>query len=158
MKKLFIIFITISLSLLKFNLYAIEAPNNLIITTINKGDSTLGLSKQGDTLTVNYTGWIFSNQTDVKEYCNAKEKMFDSNIYEKFNHQKPFSFVIGKGNVIKGWDIGLINVAVKSKTCLIIPPEYAYGNRRIGNVIEPNSTLIFEVELLEINKKNWELH
>ena len=54
MKKLLIIFITISLSFLKFNLCAIEAPNNVIITTINKGDSSLGLSKQGDILTVNF--------------------------------------------------------------------------------------------------------
>ncbi|GIR09448.1 MAG: hypothetical protein CM15mP20_0190 [Alphaproteobacteria bacterium] len=78
--------------------------------------------------------------------------MFDSNILEKFNHTEPFQFVLGKGIVIKGWDLGLQDMRINEQRCLVIPPHLAYGNRRIGNIIKPNSTLIFEVKLLEILK------
>ena len=54
--------------------------------------------------------------------------------------------------VIKGWDIGLQNMKINEVRCLVIPPHLAYGNRRIGNIIKPNSTLIFEVRLLKILK------
>ena len=78
--------------------------------------------------------------------------MFDSNIEKRFNHTLPFQFVLGKNIVIRGWDIGLINMKVNEKRCLVIPPHLAYGDRRIGNILEPNSTLIFEVRLLKLLK------
>ena len=99
-----------------------------------------------------YTGWIFDSNAPTNNYCDAKGKMFDSNIFDKFNHTKPFQFVLGKGIVIKGWDLGLQDMRINEQRCLVIPPHLAYGNRRIGNIIKPNSTLIFEVKLLKILK------
>ena len=74
--------------------------------------------------------------------------MFDSNI----DRDEAFEFVLGQGIVIKGWDLGLQDMRVNEKRCLVIPAQLAYGNRRIGNIIKPNSTLIFEIKLLNILK------
>ena len=81
--------------------------------------------------------------------------MFDSNIFDTFRHTIPFQFVLGKGIVIKGWDQGLQDMRINENRCLVIPAHLAYGNRRIGNIIKPNSTLIFEVKLLEILIKRY---
>ena len=78
--------------------------------------------------------------------------MFDSNIFDTFRHTLPFQFVLGKGIVIKGWDLGLLDMRVDEERCLVIPSHLAYGNRRIGDIIKPNSTLIFEVRLIKILK------
>lgn len=94
--------------------------------------------KSGDTVTVNYTG-TFTNG-----------KAFDSNVDPKFNHVQPFSFKVGAGQVIKGWDEGLVGMKVGEKRKLELAPEYAYGDNVVGP-IPANSTLVFEVELLKIN-------
>jgi len=88
----------------------------------------------GQTVVVHYTGWL----TDGK--------MFDSSVLKK----KPFPFVLGTGGVIAGWDEGVATMAVGGKRQLVLPPDLAYGERGAGNVIPPNATLIFEVELLSI--------
>jgi len=134
------------------NLNSIDLPNSLVIKTLKNGDKNSKLSQKKDILSVNYSGWIFDENIDTKDFCKAKGNMFDSNIIEKFNHVKSFEFLLGKGVVINGWDDGLTNMKVNEKRCLVIPPRFAYGNRRIGDIIKPNSTLIFEVELLEIIK------
>jgi FKBP-type peptidyl-prolyl cis-trans isomerase len=95
------------------------------------------VAKNGDTLVMNYTGRL----TDGT--------VFDSNVEPKFNHVQPFEFVLGAGQVIKGWDEGLLGMKVGEKKTLTIPAEKAYGNRAIGS-IPANSTLIFEVELVAI--------
>ena len=74
----------------------------------------------------------------------------NSNIFDTFHHTQLFQFALGKGNVIKGWDLGLKDMSINEQRCLVIPPHLAYGNRRIGNIIKPNSTLIFEVKILDI--------
>ena len=79
--------------------------------------------------------------------------MFDSNIIDTFNHTTPFIFILGKGLVIKGWELGLQNMKINEQRCLVIPSHLAYGDRKIGNIIKANSTLIFEVTLLAINEK-----
>jgi peptidylprolyl isomerase len=72
--------------------------------------------------------------------------MFDSSVLKK----KPFSFVLGTGGVIAGWDEGVATMAVGGKRQLVVPPDLAYGEQGFGNVIPPNATLIFEIELLSI--------
>ncbi|HUC88939.1 MAG TPA: FKBP-type peptidyl-prolyl cis-trans isomerase [Candidatus Paceibacterota bacterium] len=94
-------------------------------------------AKNGDTLVMNYTGRL-TNGT-----------VFDSNVDPKFGHVEPFTFVLGAGQVIKGWDEGLVGMKVGEKKTLTIPPEKGYGAQAVGS-IPANSTLIFDVELVAI--------
>ena len=146
--KLFII-LTIIYAF-SFNLYSIDVPSNLIIKDIASGNSNSKIAQDSKLLLVNYTGWLFDQQVETQDYCEAKGKMFDSNTIDKFNHKVPFQFLLGSGVVIKGWDIGLKNMRINDVRCLVIPPKLAYGNRKIGNIIAANSTLIFEVKLLDV--------
>lgn len=98
------------------------------------------IAKTGDTVSMNYTGRL-ENGT-----------VFDSNVDPKFKHVQPFEFTLGSGQVIPGWDKGIVGMKVGEKKTLTIPPEDAYGASGAGGVIPPNATLIFEVELLAIKK------
>src|SRR3984957_4648008 len=103
------------------------------IEKITSGNGTS--PKKGDTVSVHYTGWL----TD-----GAK---FDSSV----DRNDPFAFVLGTGQVIKGWDEGVATMKVGDKVKLTIPPELAYGKDGYPGAIPPNATLIFEVELLSIS-------
>ncbi|MDO8616405.1 MAG: FKBP-type peptidyl-prolyl cis-trans isomerase [Dehalococcoidia bacterium] len=91
--------------------------------------------KPGQTVVVNYSGWL--------ESTGAK---FDSSL----DRGQPFSFVLGVGQVIDGWDQGLGTMKVGGQRRLIVPPALGYGERGAGTTIPPNSTLIFDVELLDV--------
>ena len=141
------------LNFITLTIYSLDIPKNLIVQVIKESKNQDSIkTKNSDLISVKYTGWIFDSNVPTSNHCDAKGEMFDSNILEQFNHTKPFQFVLGKGIVIKGWDLGLQDMKVNEKRCLVIPAQLAYGNRRIGNIIKPNSTLIFEVKLLNILK------
>ena len=94
--------------------------------------------RTGQTCVMHYTGWLYEN--------GNKGKKFDSSV----DRGQPFEFKIGTHQVIAGWDEGIATMKVGGKRTLIIPPELGYGERGAGNVIPPNATLIFDVELLGI--------
>jgi FKBP-type peptidyl-prolyl cis-trans isomerase len=91
-------------------------------------------AQKGKTVSVHYTGWL-ENGTK-----------FDSS----HDRRQPFSFPLGAGHVIRGWDEGVAGMKVGGKRKLTIPPDLGYGARGAGGVIPPNATLIFEVELLGV--------
>jgi FKBP-type peptidyl-prolyl cis-trans isomerase FkpA len=93
----------------------------------------------GKTLSVNYTGWLYDASQP-----NQKGPQFDSSI-----GRSAFSLTLGAGQVIKGWDQGLVGMKVGGVRRLVIPPSLAYGSSRSGP-IPPNSTLLFEVTLLDV--------
>ncbi len=93
----------------------------------------------GTTVTVHYTGWLWEN--------GRRGKQFDSS-----RGGKPFSFKLGAGEVIEGWDRGVTGMKVGGVRELIIPPEMGYGARGAPPDIPPNATLCFEVELLNVSK------
>ena len=92
--------------------------------------------QRGQTCVMHYTGWLWEN--------GAKGRKFDSSV----DRGDPFSFMLGVGQVIGGWDEGVASMAVGGKRTLLIPPNLGYGARGAGGVIPPNATLLFEVELL----------
>ena len=96
-------------------------------------------AKPGQDVTVHYTGWLYND--------GQQGAKFDSSV----DRGQPFSFPLGAGHVIKGWDQGFAGMKVGGKRTLIIPPEMGYGARGAGGVSPPNATLKFDVELLGVN-------
>ena len=94
------------------------------------------VARRGDMVAVHYTGWL----TDGTQFDSSRER------------GRAFIFRLGSGQVIQGWERGIAGMRVGGKRRLTIPPELGYGNRSVGGVIPPNSTLIFEVELMGVEK------
>ena len=95
------------------------------------------VAKAGQNAVVHYTGWLYKNGT--------KGNKFDSSL----DRGQPFTFPLGAGRVIRGWDEGVAGMRPGGKRTLIIPPDLGYGAAGAGGVIPPNATLLFEVELIE---------
>ncbi|XP_060074716.1 FK506-binding protein 15-like isoform X2 [Ylistrum balloti] len=112
------------------------ALDSVVTQDLHLGDG--GPLETGDLVEVKYTGWLLTNGTFGQE--------FDSNV----KTDKQFKFKIGKGKVIKGWDIGVVGMKKGSKRLLVVPPSLGYGSQGAGNKIPPNSTLIFEVLVVRV--------
>jgi len=109
-----------------------------------KIDVKIGIGKEavsGKEVSVHYTGWLFD-----KSSIDNKGIKFDSSRDRPGN----FTFPLGAGRVIKGWDQGVLGMKVGGQRTLIIPSSMGYGTRGAGNIIPPNATLIFDIELLGV--------
>ena len=115
------------------------AITELQITDVTSGDGAT--AESGQTVVVHYTGWLY----DPSQPDNKGTK-FDSSV----DRGDPFSFPLGAGQVIRGWDEGFAGMQIGGKRILVIPSDMGYGTRGAGGVIPPNATLMFEVDLLEI--------
>ena len=115
-----------------------EQLQNLIArdTVVGKGAEAV----PGRTVEVNYTGWLYDPKAP-----QLHGKQFDSSV-----GRGPFSFPLGAGRVIKGWDQGVAGMKVGGKRTLIIPGNLAYGSRGAGGMIGPDAILVFDVELLNV--------
>jgi FKBP-type peptidyl-prolyl cis-trans isomerase FkpA len=114
------------------------------ITELIKADEQVGGGAEaasGQQVTVHYSGWLYDEATP-----DHKGKPFDSSR----GRNEPFSFQLGAGQVIRGWDDGVAGMKVGGRRTLTIPPAYGYGARGAGGVIPPNATLVFDVELLDV--------
>ena len=114
------------------------------VTELKKIDVVVGTGADatpGSNVSVHYTGWLYDPSAP-----NNKGKKFDSSL----DRGQPFSFPLGGGRVIRGWDEGVAGMKIGGKRTLIIPPEMGYGTNGAGGVIPPNATLIFDVELLGV--------
>lgn len=114
------------------------------ITELVKTDTKAGTGAEampGKSVSVHYTGWLYAPSRP-----DHKGTKFDSSV----DRGQPFIFPLGAGRVIPGWDKGVAGMKVGGKRTLTIPADMAYGARGAGNVIPPNATLIFDVELLGV--------
>jgi len=110
-------------------------------------DREVGSGKEAQTgkaALVQYTGWLYDDKAP-----DHKGKQFDSSAASRSG--LPFGFIVGVGRVIKGWDQGVAGMKVGGKRTLIIPAPLAYGDKEAGNgAIPPNSTLVFDIELVDV--------
>ena len=120
-----------------FALIALSAKADKAAATVKIEDLKVGAGRaaqSGDTVSVHYTGWL----QDGTKFDSSRDR------------GTPFEFVLGRGDVIPGWDQGLVGMKVGGVRRLTIPPNLAYGAAGAGGVIPPNANLTFEVELLDI--------
>jgi FKBP-type peptidyl-prolyl cis-trans isomerase len=113
-------------------------------TTLEATDTKIGTGEtaaRGTDVTVHYTGWLYDEQA-----ADHHGKKFDSSR----DRDEPFSFRLGAGMVIQGWDQGVAGMKVGGARTLVIPATLGYGARGAGGVIPPNATLVFDVELLRV--------
>ncbi|KAI0775777.1 hypothetical protein BD413DRAFT_470797 [Trametes elegans] len=128
----------ISALVLALSVTAQDTPKELKIDTTFVPENCKVKSQSGDRLQVHYTGTLFTNGNK-----------FDSSR----DRGSPLPLTLGSGQVISGWEEGLLGMCVGEKRILTIPPQKAYGSRGFGNVIPPNSALVFDVELVGLETK-----
>lgn len=118
------------------------------VTELQRIDEQVGEGAEavsGTNVTVHYTGWLFDQNAPQQ-----RGQKFDSSL----DRGQPFTFPLGGGRVIRGWDEGVAGMKVGGKCILLIPSEFGYGDSGAGNgVIPPNASLVFEVELLDVKPR-----
>ncbi|XP_055342276.1 uncharacterized protein LOC129590872 [Paramacrobiotus metropolitanus] len=118
------------------NSNSLNIPDDLKIETLSKPEPCERQAADGDMLVMHYTGYLAKDNTK-----------FDSS----YDRPSPFTFQLGRKQVIPGWDMGLLGMCKGEKRKLTIPPELAYGERGAGNLIPGGATLVFETELVDIH-------
>ena len=129
---------------LAFVLLMATAAYGCEVNELIKTDDVVGTGNEavaGRRVTVHYTGWLYDTSRGDK-----KGRKFDSSR----DRNEPFTFRLGSGEVIRGWDEGVAGMKVGGRRTLTIPAEYGYGAQGAGGVIPPNATLLFDVELLDV--------
>ena len=129
----------------KESMSSAERQRRGVVTELLIEDIVLGEGAEavaGASVTVHYTGWLYASENQ-----NNRGKKFDSSL----DRGQPFEFLIGAGRVIRGWDEGVEGMRVGGQRVLIIPADLGYGARGAGDVIPPNATLVFAVELLGVD-------
>jgi len=114
------------------------------VTSLQVTDVRIGTGAEatpGRTVTVHYTGWVYSVSA-ADHHGNRFQSSRDLG--------QPFSFVLGAGTVITGWDQGVVGMRVGGQRTLVIPPNLAYGDRPPSSQIPSNATLVFDIELLDV--------
>ena len=114
------------------------------VTSLQVTDTKAGTGSAataGKEVTVHYTGWLYEASA-----ADHRGRKFDSSR----DHGEPFSFRLGAGMVIRGWDQGVDGMKIGGQRTLVIPPDLGYGSRGAGGVIPPNAALVFDVELLDV--------
>ena len=119
----------------------IKLPSGLEYQILKLGDETSKTPRIGAIVSVHYTGWLADAQGNP-----CLDQQFDSSV----KRGRPFNFHIGIGQVIKGWDEGVMSMHIGEKRRLIVPSKLGYGAHGAGELIPPNATLVFDVELLDI--------
>merc|ERR1712037_341710 len=130
MKVCFFLAVSVSLVLANEEI----RPNGLKIEHVSRPDACEKTAENGNQLTMHYTGTLEADGTK-----------FDSSV----DRNEPFKFQLGVGQVIKGWDEGIVGMCVGEKRKLTVPPELAYGDQGAGDVIPGGATLVFDIELLD---------
>ncbi len=114
------------------------------VAELQRIDAVVGTGTEatpGTLVSVHYTGWLYDEKAPQQ-----RGKKFDSSV----DRGEPFSFKLGAGQVIRGWDEGVAGMKVGGKRTLLIPAWLGYGSSGAGGVIPPNASLVFEVELLGV--------
>ncbi|MEJ6003132.1 FKBP-type peptidyl-prolyl cis-trans isomerase [Paucibacter soli] len=122
-----------------------DTSGSAAVTVLKTTDTVVGTgatAAAGKTLTVHYTGWLYDEKA-----ASQKGTKFDSSV----DRGTPFSFVLGAGQVITGWDQGFVGMKVGGKRTLLIPSSMAYGSAGRLPTIPANAALVFDVELLAVN-------
>lgn len=115
-----------------------SSPDELQVIDQKQGEGDEAV--KGKLVVVHYRGWLYDDGAE-----QHKGIEFDSS-----RDRNPFTFPLGAGVVVKGWEEGIVGMKVGGVRTLVIPPELAYGSAGAGDVIPPDTSLIFEVELLEV--------
>lgn len=111
---------------------------------LEKAAGTGEIASAGSEVTVHYTGWLYDENAP-----DQRGEKFDSSL----DRSEPFTFLLGAGQVIRGWDDGVAGMKVGGKRVLLVPAEQGYGRKGAGGVIPPGASLVFEVELLGVKPR-----